>query len=86
MDLRCAKCGSGKIIPQANCFIDDPRIISDRNLKAYVCSHPKALIFKGAVSTSLMARICSECGHTELFAVSPRPVYEAYLEAQESQS
>ncbi len=79
MELKCAKCGSEKVIPVAS--IQDQGQYSDQRLKAFVYSNPDAWVFKGTVYATLQARICGECGYTELFARNAPEVYEAYRKA-----
>jgi hypothetical protein len=76
MNLNCAKCGSTKIVPLAS--VQDQGQYSDGSLKAYVYSNPEAWVFKGAVYGRLQARVCGECGFTELFTTNARELYEAY--------
>jgi hypothetical protein len=78
MELRCAKCGSEKIIPLVS--IEDQGRYSDGTLRAVVgYSNPEAWVFKGTVYARLQASICGECGHTELTAQDPAALYAAYL-------
>ncbi len=79
MNLKCSKCGSGKVIPLAGMF--DQGQSSDGKLKAYVCTNPEAWVFKGAVYAKLKANICGECGYTELVAEEPAVLYNAYLKS-----
>ena len=52
----CAKCGSSKIIPDAQVF--DQGQYSDGYVKVMVPEEPEALIFKGNKLTPLRARVC----------------------------
>lgn len=83
MDDKCAKCGSEKVVPLAS--IADQGQYSDGYLKAFVFSNPDAWVFKGKVFARLEARICGECGHTELIARNARELYEAYRQAVASE-
>jgi predicted nucleic-acid-binding Zn-ribbon protein len=76
MDLQCAKCGSKKIVPLAS--VMDQGHYSDGTLKTYVYSNPEAWVFKGTVYGRLQARICGECGYTELFTTNAQELYDAY--------
>lgn len=80
MSDKCEKCGSEKIVPMAGVL--DQGQYSDGKLKAVVYTNPEAWIFKGLVSAQLTARICGECGHTELTAQNPSAIYKAYVNAQ----
>ena len=72
----CAKCGSGKVVPLAR--MADQGQYSDGKLKAVVYTNPEAWIFKGAVSAVLRARICGDCGFTELYAEKPQALFKAW--------
>ena len=81
MAVQCAKCGSGKVIPLVS--VQDQGEYSDGTLRALVgYTNPEAWLFKGAVYARLRATICGECGYTELTAVNPAALYEAYLRSQ----
>jgi ribosomal protein S27AE len=82
MNLKCSKCGSGKIIPLAGML--DQGQHSDGELKAHVgYTNPEAWMFKGAVYAKLKANICGECGYTELIAEDPASLYDAYLNCRD---
>ncbi len=69
----CSKCGADRVIPRA--------ILIDNNahiLCAKVERHPEAMIFKGESTSTLVARICGECGFTEIYADAPDELYQAY--------
>lgn len=73
----CAKCSSDKIIPKAR-IIDkgDSNIAS--NLQVIIDENPDALLFKGRISSSLFAKICGNCGFTEVYAQDHQALYTAY--------
>ena len=79
MNERCVKCGSDKIVPDAE--ILDQGHYSDGSLKAKFDKNPSAIFFKGRVVSNLLALICARCGYTELYAERPEAIYEAYREA-----
>jgi ribosomal protein S27AE len=80
LDVTCARCGSGKIIPRAR-VINRGHFNSDSagSLHVGVERDPTALFFTGEEQVETSARICGECGYTELFAEDPAALYEAYL-------
>ena len=80
LDVTCARCGSGKIIPRAR-VIDRGHYNSAAagSLRVSVERNPTALFFTGEERVETSARICGECGFTELFADEPAALYEAYL-------
>lgn len=79
---RCSKCGSTKIVPQVS--VIDQGQASGGKLLAYVNSKPKALLLKGAVYTELVARICGDCGYSELYATNAKQIYQTYRMAENS--
>jgi predicted nucleic-acid-binding Zn-ribbon protein len=83
MGQPCAKCGSQKVIPDAG--ILDQGQYSDGTLKAKYERHPSAFFFKGRASTRLLARICVQCGYTELYAEHPEVLDEAYRDVLEQE-
>jgi hypothetical protein len=81
MNLKCSKCGSGKIIPLVGMM--DQGESSDGTLKALVgYTNPEAWVFKGAVYAKMKANICGECGYTELIAEDAAALYDAYRKAK----
>jgi hypothetical protein len=48
--------------------------------------NPKALIFKETMSGAVHARVCGDCGYTELHTSNHRELYEAYLRASTPQA
>ncbi len=79
LDAVCARCGSSRIIPRAR-VIDRGDYNSDAgSQRVSVARDPTALFFTGEEKVETSARICGECGFTELFAEDPAALYEAYL-------
>lgn len=78
--MKCVQCGSTRIIPRA-AIIDRDKW--ERQLTASVCGNPQALIFTDPEYSTLYARICGDCGFTELFAENPSALYDAYLQSQQ---
>ena len=73
----CPRCGSSKIIPNANIL---GRIgYSDGRISIVVDGDPDALIFKDRLYDQFTADICGDCGHVELTAAHPEEFYEHYL-------
>jgi hypothetical protein len=78
MELRCARCGSQKIIPRRSIEVQGRN--SNGTLRAFVgYDNPEAWVFKGAVYAQLQVSICGECGHAELTAQDAASLYEAYV-------
>ena len=66
----CPKCKSST-------WISDVRLIETdrgrrRELDVVVHKKPDNWLFKGTVTTQFNARVCSECGFTELYAIEPK--------------
>ena len=72
----CTKCGADRVIPRATLM--DQGQGSPGVLSVKVERHPEALFFRDATLSPLVARVCGECGYTELYADSPQQLYEAY--------
>jgi hypothetical protein len=80
----CAKCGSRKVVPDAELL--DQGQYSDGALKAKYERHPSAIFFKGREVTALRARICARCGFVELYAERPEDLYEAYRDVLDQEA
>ena len=74
--LKCLRCGSNKVIPSVTVVDREDHGSGELNVK--IERNPDALIFKQPEYAALRARICSNCGHTELFVVYPERLWEAY--------
>jgi predicted nucleic-acid-binding Zn-ribbon protein len=74
----CSKCGSRRVIPRAR-VVDRGHANSElKDLTVVVYKDPDALLFKRAHKESLHARICGECGFTELYLDGASELYESY--------
>ncbi len=81
-NITCPKCKSEKVVPQAR-VMDRGHYSGDAgNLTLVVYENPEALIFKGTHEGALYARVCGECGYTELFLENPEELYEIYQNAK----
>jgi hypothetical protein len=54
---------------------------SFQTLVLRVIRNPRALFFKQAFETPLVAWACGECGHVEIFAKEPQKLWVAYCES-----
>lgn len=82
--LICAKCGSDRIVPNAR-VRDRGHLNSDAgNLTLIVYEKPDALLFKGAHQGELAARVCGDCGFTELFVEDAPELYDVYRQSLET--
>jgi hypothetical protein len=71
---KCANCGSEHVVPNVT-------IHGEHTLKLVVMADPQALLFKGWESTELTARVCGDCGYTQLFAKNPKLIYSVYQQS-----
>lgn len=81
-DLSCAKCGSAKIIPRAR--VTELAGEYSGEVGVRVTERPEALVFKGNKHVNIQARVCGECGYSELYVDDPGALYESYLKSRES--
>ena len=73
----CLRCGS-------------TNILSDGRVQGYgtwrssveVDTRPQARLFKGTRAMPLKARICGNCGHTELYVENARELWTMYRQNQ----
>lgn len=75
----CARCGSGKLIPDVP-LLDHYGAVGEFSDQATVevQAKPNAWFSKKGVSSKLSALICGECGFVELRVSNPQQLYEAY--------
>lgn len=78
----CAKCGSRDIVPDALVLDRGHGNIDAQELRAGVARRPDALLFRRTAKQELSARICGQCGYTELYVENPRALLAAYHEAR----
>jgi predicted nucleic-acid-binding Zn-ribbon protein len=79
----CVRCGSTKIIPRVP-FLDhygDSGCLS-QEAEVEVAGVPTAIFFKDRATGNVYARICAECGYTELFTSNAQELYEKHLKAE----
>jgi predicted nucleic-acid-binding Zn-ribbon protein len=67
----CPKCGSSTSIDGASITVPGRGDVRERGLTATVYKKPTALVFRGAVTRTLTARICGQCGYVEFFVEDP---------------
>jgi hypothetical protein len=83
--LVCTRCGSDAMIPRVRVIERDEGGMR-QDLEVEIQRRPNAMFFKRPERTKLSARVCSACGHAELFVDSPAAMYAAYMEADASPS
>ena len=79
--MTCSKCGSTKIVPRAPVFDRGDYSTEVGNVRLGVARRPQALLFKGQERADIYARLCGDCGHTELFVEDAASIYQAYVES-----
>lgn len=77
--IKCMKCGSAEIVPHARVLHG-----SDYDVHLGVDADPGALLFKESTRISLEARVCGQCGYTEMYATDPAALLAAWRHAQQS--
>jgi predicted nucleic-acid-binding Zn-ribbon protein len=80
----CSKCQSTKIIPEVYIRDYSPHV-GNTQLSVEIYEDPNALIFKGRHEGALNARVCGDCGYTELYVENPQELYSIYLNREPSQ-
>jgi len=74
----CSKCNSDKIVQNASVRC---RAESGKTWVLRIVRRPDALIFKKAIESEVVARVCGECGYTEFYAEEPQALYSAHKES-----
>lgn len=83
-ELKCAKCGSTKVVPRARVIDRGDGSMDIGNVRLGVARKPEAWLFKGEEREDVYARLCGACGFAELYVEDPDLVYQAYLDSQRS--
>lgn len=78
----CAKCGS-KAFSDGVDIVERGHADVEKRLSARAYRDPKALLFKGKISTPLGAVICGSCGYVELYVTDPQSLVSALAEANQ---
>ena len=73
----CSKCSSTRIVPDAQTY----ETAGAGTLAVCVHSNPEAMLFKGAHTGYLKAKVCGDCGHTELYVENANELYQAYVKS-----
>lgn len=79
--LVCTRCGSQSVIPRVR-VVERGEDGTRRDVQLEIRRRPRALFFKRPARSTLMARLCADCGHVEVYADAPRALYTAWLEAE----
>lgn len=70
---KCPKCGSNDVIADAKA-IDRAHYSAETELSVATFQKPKAILFKGQLTTTLSAWVCADCGYVEFYADSPQSI------------
>lgn len=85
-DLKCSKCSSACVIPRVFVVDESPAtsdgIPTDNPLRVRIEGNPSAWIRKDRLYGELTARICGDCGYTELYVDNPSELYAKYVKAE----
>ena len=73
--MTCVKCGSEASIDGVR-ILDRHSELNASDLTAAAYKDPHALLFKGEVTTTIVARVCGDCGYIELYATDPAALLE----------
>ena len=73
MEKTRRQCGSARIIPQLP-VLDH----GGNKVQVEIVGKPDAWVFQEAVYGTINAKICGECGYTELWTSQFRELYEKY--------
>lgn len=76
--VSCSTGGSTRIIPRARIVDRGHYDAERRDLTVVIDREPDALLFKEPHKEALHARICGECGFTELYLDGARELYDSY--------
>ncbi|MEL7035520.1 MAG: hypothetical protein AAFO04_07870 [Cyanobacteria bacterium J06592_8] len=80
----CSKCGSEKLIPHVR-ILDRGYKNIELDLSVIIYEKPDALpFFKGDHRGQLQAKICGDCGHTELTVTNPGELWDIYQKAKQN--
>jgi hypothetical protein len=77
----CSKCGSESVIPRLR-VVERGEDGNRHDVQLEVQRRPSAMFFKRPERSKLLARVCGDCGHVEIYADAPRKLYTAWLEAE----
>jgi predicted nucleic-acid-binding Zn-ribbon protein len=87
MEKTCQRCGSQKVIPSVPLLDHYGRFGTPAmQAEVQVAGSPEAWFFTDATAGKIHARICGECGFTELWTSNFRELYEKYETATKGKS
>lgn len=80
-ELSCSRCGSQSVIPRSR-VVERGEDGVRHDVQLEIQRRPNAMFFKRPERLNMLARVCGDCGHVELYADKPRTLYLAWLEAE----
>jgi predicted nucleic-acid-binding Zn-ribbon protein len=78
----CPKCSSSEIIPGVEVRDYDAGSYRELTIHVRLPRPAGALIHKGSETSNLRARVCGQCGYTELYAPNFAALLNAHKKAQ----
>jgi hypothetical protein len=82
--MTCKHCGSDKIIPGVPLLDSYGRYGQmTKPQEVAVDANPGAWVFKGTATGHVVAKVCGECGYTELYTTNHQELYDAYRRSQQ---
>lgn len=79
-ELKCPKCGSDLVIPDARLVEQDYGAAHTVQVGEY--ASPDSALFKWESRVDVRVQVCGACGFIELYATDPELLYEAHQRAQ----
>ena len=83
--LVCTRCGSESVIPRLR-VVERGEDGARHDVQLEIQRRPTAMFFKRPERSTLVARVCGDCGHVEIYTDAPRALYTAWLEAEANPS
>jgi hypothetical protein len=81
-ERECRECGSKRLIPDVPIIDQNAMGESPGTLGLAVDGAPNAWIFKDRAHGQILADICGECGHVELYIPNADKLYRKYLKSK----
>ncbi len=75
----CLKCGADAMIPGVR-VIDRGESNARSPTELGIQTKPDAMLFKGEVRVTAIARVCGDCGFVEMYATRPGALWDAHVD------
>jgi ribosomal protein L40E len=76
----CRRCGSPKVIPGAPLTAHSGEL-AHFPVRVRVAGAPGALLFRATEAGEVRARVCGQCGYTELHTTNHEDLYQKYQQS-----